>query len=87
MTHTIVAITWKSSSDLDNEHRNHYQLVKTETENLRSTMTALFHNRKDINQCLVKADGKMYVCERKDGDVPTYYKIPVDYHPLMYLLE
>jgi hypothetical protein len=88
MNRKIVAIRWLRSSDRGIKRDVSYEIVPVEDGpgKLRSTMTYLMCDRHDIDQCLVRHEGQLIVCDRMNN-ARNYYKATVDYHPLMHLLD
>jgi hypothetical protein len=82
MKTTIIGISWPTSGTLQK-----YPVVKeAETSEIRSVIeNMLFDNPARINQCLLKHNDVMYVCEPIDNK--QYSRTIVQYHPYMSLLQ
>lgn len=82
MTTTIIGISWPTSGNIQK-----YPIVKqVETSEIRSVIeNMLFDNQERINQCLLKHNDVMYVCEPIENK--QYSRTTIQYHPYMSLLQ
>jgi len=82
MTTTIIGISWPTSGNTQK-----YPIVRhAETSEIRSVIeNMLFDNHERINQCLLKHNDVMYVCEPIENK--QYSRTTIQYHPYMSLLQ
>jgi hypothetical protein len=82
MTTTIIGISWPTSGNTQK-----YPIVRhAETSEIRSVIeNMLFDNQERINQCLLKHNDVMYVCEPIENK--QYSRTTIQYHPYMALLQ
>lgn len=78
MKTTIIGISWPTAS---NAKLQNYPIIENvELSDIKSTIERmLFTNH--LNQCLLKYNDTMYVCEPIDNK--QYSKTTIDYHPYM----
>lgn len=92
MNHTvIVGIKWFTSADLSMDRTlpqppTVVDLVDAVKEDLRVTIDSLLFDR-GHNQCLLRWEDIVYVCDKSNTSKRMFSKTKVNYHPYMNYLN
>jgi hypothetical protein len=84
----VVGIRWPSSIDV-----SHKRIILPEVENSASDGTALTKMVENMlydrhfNQCLLRWENVLYVCDRNDEVKRDFFKTKVEYHPYISYLD